>query len=68
MLVKLKERRELLKLTQAQVAKELNITQQTYSHYENEKRLIPISILPSLSNVLKLSINQTLELVLHEED
>ena len=60
--MKLKELREENNLTQMQVANYLNIKQNTYSQYENEKRQLPIDVLIKLAKFYKVSTDYILEL------
>lgn len=49
--------REDKDLTQAEMAKHLNIAQRTYSRYENDERGIPIEILSKLADYHNTSID-----------
>ena len=60
--MKLKELREESNLTQSEIAKYLNIKQNTYSQYENEKRQLPIDVLIKLSKFYKVSTDYILGL------
>ena len=60
--MKLKELREDNNLTQIDVAKVLNIKQNTYSQYETEKRQLPIDILIKLSKYYKVTTDYILGL------
>ena len=60
--MKLKELREENNLTQSQIADYLNIKQNTYSQYENEKRQLPIDVLIKLAKLYKVSTDYILEL------
>lgn len=60
--MRLKELREENKYTQRYVAEILNIRQNTYSQYENEKREIPIRALIVLSKLYDVSVDYILEL------
>lgn len=53
----LRDLREDNDLKQYQIAKLLNIKQNTYSQYENEKREIPIDLLWKLADFYKTSID-----------
>lgn len=53
--MKLKELREENCYTQNQIAEYLNIKQNTYSQYENEKRQLPIDVLIKLAKFYKVS-------------
>lgn len=48
--------------TQEDIAKKLNITQETYWSWENNKRIIPLKHLNTLSNIYSLSIDYLLGL------
>ena len=60
--MRLKELREENKYTQQYVAEILNIRQNTYSQYENEKRDIPIRALIVLAKLYDVSVDYILEL------
>ena len=60
--MRLKELREENKYTQKYVADILNIRQNTYSQYENEKREIPIRALIVLAKLYDVSVDYILEL------
>lgn len=47
--------------TQQYVAKQLNISQRSYSHYENGTRNIPIDIVCKLADLYKVSTDYILE-------
>lgn len=49
--------REDKDLTQSDIAKVLNISQRTYSRYENDERAIPIEILCKLADYHHTSID-----------
>lgn len=53
--MKLKEIREENGFTQTQIANYLNIKQNTYSQYENEKRQLPIDVLIKLAKFYKVT-------------
>lgn len=53
--------REDKDLTQTDVANFLNITQRTYSRYENDERAIPIEILCALADYHDTSVDYLLE-------
>ena len=55
--MRLRDLREDNDLKQYQIAKLLNIKQNTYSQYENEKREIPIDLLWKLADFYKTSID-----------
>lgn len=60
--MKLKELREENCYTQNQIAEYLNIKQNTYSQYENEKRQLPIDVLIMLAKFYKVSTDYILGL------
>ena len=60
--MRLKELREENKYTQQYVADILNIRQNKYSQYENEKREIPIRALIVLAKLYDVSVDYILEL------
>ena len=60
--MRLKELREENKYTQQYVAEILNIRQNTYSQYENEKREIPIRAHIVLAKLYDVSVDYILEL------
>lgn len=49
--------REDKDLTQAEIAQILNISQRTYSRYENDERAIPIEILSALADFHHTSVD-----------
>mgnify|MGYP003494801570 CR=1 FL=1 len=53
----LKKLRKLNKFTQEQIAKKLNITQQTYANYESAKTEAPHEVLKKLSNIYNTSVD-----------
>ncbi len=55
--MRLRDLREDNDLKQYQIAKLLNIKQNTYSQYENERREIPINLLWKLADFYKTSID-----------
>ena len=60
--MKLKDLREENNFTQSQIAEYLNIKQNTYSQYENEKRQLPIDVLIKLSKFYKVTTDYILGL------
>ena len=50
---RIRDLREDKDLTQTEIARILNITQRTYSRYENGERQIPTEILSSLADFRK---------------
>ena len=60
--MKLKDLREENNFTQNQIATYLNIKQNTYSQYENEKRQLPIDVLIKLAKFYKVTTDYILEL------
>jgi transcriptional regulator with XRE-family HTH domain len=57
---RIRDLREDHDLTQKQLAKELNCSQQVYSNYELGQRDIPTDILIKLSNYFKVSVDYIL--------
>lgn len=62
MYTRLKDLREDKDLTQEQLAKMLNITQQAYSNYENEKRELPYDIMIKISLFYNVSLDYIFKL------
>lgn len=60
--MRIRELREDNDLTQAEVAKHLNVKQNTYSQYENGQRQIPIDCLILLARLYKTSTDYILGL------
>ena len=60
--MRLKELREENGLTQQTVAEYLNVKQNTYSQYENEKRQLSIDDLIKLAEFYKVTTDYILEL------
>ena len=60
--MRIRDLREDADLTQSEVAKYLNIRQNTYSQYENGHRQIPIDALIALANYYKTSTDYILGL------
>lgn len=60
--MKIKELREENGFTQSKLAEYLNIKQNTYSQYENEKRQLPIDVLIKLAKLYKVSTDYILDL------
>lgn len=54
-------------MTQAQIAKKLNCSQQVYSNYELGQRDIPTSILIELSKIHNVSVDYLLGLTTKKE-
>lgn len=59
-LERIKNFREDMELNQEQVAKELNISQRAYSHYESGDRKIPLDILIKLADYYNCSVDYLL--------
>lgn len=55
--MRLRDLREDNDITQRQIASVLNIRQNTYSQYENEKRQMPIELLWKLADYYNTSID-----------
>lgn len=60
MKIKLKEIRQSKGLNQTQVAKNLNITQASYSHYENGRNQPTYELLIKLADFYKVSVDELL--------
>lgn len=60
--MRIRELREDRDLTQSEIAKILNVKQNTYSQYENEERQIPIQALIKLCLYYNISADYILEL------
>lgn len=54
---RIRDLREDKDLTQTEISKILNITQRTYSRYENDERQIPTEILSSLADFHHTSVD-----------
>lgn len=54
---RIRDLREDADMTQTEIANILNISQRTYSRYENDERAIPIEILSDLAEYHKTSID-----------
>lgn len=54
---RIRDLREDADMTQTEIADILNISQRTYSRYENDERAIPIEILSDLAEYHKTSID-----------
>lgn len=59
---RLKELREDLDLKQTDIAKLLNVKQNTYSQYENGKRQIPLEVIVTLAKYYKVSTDYILRM------
>ena len=60
--MKLRQLREENNLSQQALAQYLNIKQNTYSQYENEKRQLPIEVLIKLAKFYDVSTDYILDL------
>ena len=60
--MRIKDIREDLDMTQAEVASYLNVRQSTYSQYETGKRQLPIDALIKLSKLFGVTTDYILEL------
>lgn len=58
---RIKELREDNDLTQAQVAKQLNISRTSYGHYETGRREISIEALKKLAKLYHVSVDYLIE-------
>lgn len=56
-LERIRNLREDKDMTQAEVGKQLNISQRCYSHYEAGTRDIPIEILIALANLYQVNLD-----------
>ena len=59
---RIRDLREDKDLTQTQLAKEINVSQRTYSYYENGERTIPPEILVALAEFHSVSVDYILEI------
>ena len=59
---RIRDLREDKDLTQTQLAKEINVSQRTYSYYENGERTIPPEILIALAKFYNVSVDYILEI------
>lgn len=59
-LKRIRDLREDNDLTQAEIAKILNVTQRTYSRYENDDRSIPLEQLVKLAEFYHTSVDYLL--------
>lgn len=59
-IMRLKELRQEHDKTQKEVADYLNVKQNTYSQYENEKRQVPVDILMRLADYYDVSVDYLL--------
>ena len=57
----IKKRRTLLKLTQEELAEQLNVTPQAVSRWENDISLPDITLVPRIAGVLKISCDDLLK-------
>ena len=55
--IRIKNLRQDKDLTQAYMGKILNVTQKTYSRYENDERSIPIEVLSKLADFYDTSVD-----------
>ena len=61
-LKRIRDLREDNDLTQADIAKYLNVTQRTYSRYENDDRAIPLEQLVKLAEYYNTSVDYLLNI------
>ena len=59
---RIRDLREDKDLTQTQLAKEINVSQRTYSYYENGERTIPPEVLIALAKFYNVSVDYILEI------
>ncbi|BFL41414.1 helix-turn-helix transcriptional regulator [Agathobaculum sp. NSJ-28] len=64
---RIKELRKIRSLTQDEIATYLNISQNTYSNYENDVRKIPLPILIKLSRFYHVNLEYLLGLTDYSE-
>ena len=50
-------------LSQTRVAKEINVSQRTYSYYENGERTIPPEVLVALAKYHNVTVDYILEII-----
>ena len=62
MYTRIKDLREDRDIKQKEIAKLLNISQQAYSNYENEKRQIPYSLLIKIAIFYNVSLDYIFKL------
>lgn len=62
MYTRLKDLREDKDLTQSQISKILNISQQAYSNYENEKRELPYNLIVKIALYYNVSLDYIFKL------
>ena len=58
---RIRDLREDKDLTQEKLAKQLNLTQRTYSRYENADSMMPLDVLIQLADIHEVSIDYLLE-------
>ena len=58
---RIRDLREDSDTTQAELGKELNVSQRCYSHFENGTRSIPLDILIKLADHYNVSVDYLLE-------
>lgn len=58
---RIKDLREDADLTQTHIAKLLNISQRSYSHYENGERAIPLEIICQIADIYNTSVDYLLD-------
>lgn len=58
---RIRDLREDKDLTQTKLAEQLNITQRTYSRYENADSLMPLDILVQIADFHDVSVDYLLE-------
>ena len=61
MIMRLKDLREDMDITQKEIAEFLHIKQNTYSQYENGQRQLPIDVLTKLADYYSVSTDYILE-------
>ena len=61
MIERIRNLREDMDLTQQELAKELHISQRSYSHYEMGTRKVPLDVLISLADFYNCSVDYLLK-------
>ena len=60
---RIRDLREDKDLSQTRVAKEINVSQRTYSYYENGERTIPPEVLVALAKYHNVTVDYILEII-----
>ncbi|MCR5150803.1 MAG: helix-turn-helix domain-containing protein [Clostridiales bacterium] len=59
--MRIRQMRRMHDLTQAQIAKYLNMNQNSYSHYETGENRVPVDVLIKLADLYGTSVDYLLE-------